>query len=213
MSQFEELLAQLDAEQKQQETMAKSIQAGGGEDDDKAIQAAAAEGGEAGGEGNPEDDEDKGGGEGAGEGGEPIAKSIKVGEDEFQVVDAEALIKSLNEVTGRVTKAEETLVKGLESALKLIKGQGDMIKSLQGQIGKLAGQGTGRKTVLTVLEKPGAATLAKSQQDGMTTGEFLAKSEAAFNAKKITGLEFTKIDVSLRQNQPIDQGLIAKVLS
>jgi hypothetical protein len=65
-----------------------------------------------------------------------------------------------------------------------------------------------------VHEKPAETTMAKSQQDGgLTVGEFLAKSEAAFAAKKITGLEFTTIDVSLRQHQAIEPGLMAKVLS
>lgn len=57
MSQFAELLAQLQAEQEQSEAMAKSVPAEGGKDDD-AIQAAAAEAGDTDADDNLEDDDD-----------------------------------------------------------------------------------------------------------------------------------------------------------
>ncbi|MEN6544491.1 MAG: hypothetical protein ABFE07_00445 [Armatimonadia bacterium] len=208
MNQFEQLLAELNAAQEEQSTLAKAMPAEDGEDDE-AIQAAAAEAGADAGDKNPEDDDDE-------EGDEPIAKSIKIGDEEVQVVDAEALVKSLGDLTGRVEKGEEVLTKGLTSALALIKGQGALIKSLQDQVTKLAGKGAGRKTVLTVHDKPQAedSPLAKSQQDGLTPAEFLAKSHAAFDAKRITGKELTTIDVALRTNQvgTLDSALITKVI-
>lgn len=205
MSQFDELLAQLSAEQEEQSTLAKALPAEDGEDDE-AIQAAAEEGAE--GEENPED------AEGEEEGDKPLAKSMTVDGEEVQVVDADELIKSLHDLTGRVEANESVLAKALESTLGTIKAQGEMIKSLNAKVTKLAGEGRGRKTVLSVMEKPSIdEPLAKSQPEGMTHGEFMAKSDAAFAAKKITGLERTVIDVSLRQNQALDPGLIAKVMS
>lgn len=207
MSQFDELLAQLQAVEQEQSTLAKALPQEGGEDDE-AIQAAAAEGAE--GEENPEDKED-------GEGGEkPMAKSHVLDGEEVEVVDAGELIKSLEGLTGRVDEQESVLAKGLGAVVGMLKSQSELIKSMQGQLSKLSGQGAGRKTVLTVMEKPGVGEqpLTKSQQDGqLTVGEFLAKSDAALQAKKINGLERTVIDVSVREGKPVDQGLIAKVLA
>lgn len=213
MSEFEELLAQLAATQEEQSNLVKALPAEGGEDDEaiQAAAAAAAAEGE-GGPKNPDDEDDENNDEEL-----PMAKSITVDGEEVQVVDANALIKSLSGLNARVGEQDAALVKGLTSALDLIKGQGLMIKSLQGQIAKLGAQGGGRKTVLTVHEKPVAdAVLAKSQSDeGLTPAVFLAKSHAAFDAKKINGKELTTIDVAIRSNQVgvLDQALITKVLS
>src|SRR5690554_4933237 len=120
MSQFNELLAQLKEVEEEQDTLAKSLPAAGGEESENAT--IIAEGEHANEEINPEDEETS------------LTKSMKVGEEEFEIVDAEALIKSLDGLTERVTVQEDVLAKGLSSALKLILGQGELIKSLQTQI-------------------------------------------------------------------------------
>lgn len=211
MSQFDELLAQLNAEQEEQSTLAKALPAEDGEDD-KAIQAASADGDTDADDENPEDHEEPDGDEG--KGGKPMAKSMTVDGEEFEVVDADQLIKSLHDLTERVGTNENVLAKALESTLGTIKAQGEMIKSLNARVEKLAGQGRGRKTVLAVHEKPSTdEPLAKSQPQGLTAGDLMAKATAAFSAGKINGLELTTIDVSLRTNQQIDQGLLAKALA
>ena len=210
MSQFDELLAQLNAEQEEQSTLAKALPAEDGEDDE-AIQAASAEGDTDADDENPEDHEEPDGDEGKGK---PMAKSMTVDGEEFEVVDADQLIKSLHDLTERVGTNETVLAKALESTLGTIKAQGEMIKSLNARVEKLAGQGRGRKTVLAVHEKPAVdEPLTKSQPQGLTSGELMAKATAAFSAGKLSGLELTTIDVSLRTNQQIDQGLLAKALS
>lgn len=203
---FEQLLAELSATADESTTLAKALPAEG-DKDDKEIALAAEEGEEK----NPEDDEEDGEeGEGA-----PMAKSMTVDGEEVQIVDAEALIKSLSDLSGRVETNEGVLAKALETTLGALKSQGEMLKSMQTQIAKLGGQGTGRKTVLTIAEKPAAGeqTLAKSESNALTVVEFMAKANAAFDAKKITGLELTSIDVSLRQGSAIDPSLMAKALS
>lgn len=220
---FETLLAQLQAEGvQQQEPLAKSVPAGGEGGDDKAIQAAAGEG-----EGNPEDDndEDNEGGEPDGdaddEGGERMVKSIQLGDEEVQVVDAEAMLKSISDLEAKVGNHETVLAKALENTLKAVQAQGTLIKSLQADVAKLRGSGTGRKTVIAVHEKPtvgSSDTLAKSQPGAggqITVDEFMAKSEAAYNAKKITGLELSTIDSARRLNQlgTLSPDLVAKVIS
>lgn len=209
MSQFADLLKELGEVQSESDTLAKALPAEGGEDDDKAIQAAAAEGEPDADDENPEDGE----GEPAGDE-KPMTKSMTamVDGEEVEAIDATELLKSLDDRIGGV---ESVLAKALASTLSTVKSQGDLIKSLQSQMTKLAGQGKGRKTVLTVMEKPAAGeqTLAKSQQDGMTPQEFMLKANSAFDARKLTGQELTTIDVALRSGQPIPPALITKALS
>lgn len=211
MSQFDELLAQLQQAETEQTTLAKALPAEDGKDD-KQIQAAAAEGDTDADNENPEDHEEPDGDDGDGK---PMAKSVTatVDGEEVEAIDATDLLKSLD---ARIGAQEEVLAKALASTLNTVKAQGDMIKSLQGQVAKLAGQGAGRKTVLTVVEKPAAGeqTMAKSQQDGMTPAEFMAKATAAFSAGKLTGKELTTIDVAMRNGQIGSFGeLVAKALS
>lgn len=206
MSQFEELLAELHAEQENQSALAKAIPAAEDGEDDAAIQAAAEEGAEAD-EENPEDLEEELEDDGA-----PLVKSMTIDGEEVQVVDADAMIKSLTDLTGRVEQNESVLAKALESTLGTVKSMGEMIKSMSARIDKLSSQGAGRKTVLTVHEP--SSTLAKSDQpEGLELKDVLAKAQAAFDAKKISGLELTTIDVALRQGQLPDQGLLTKALS
>lgn len=214
MSQFDKLLAELKSQSDEQATLAKSLPAEDGKDDE-AIQAAAAE---ADADNNPEDnadedvdapaakDKDKG---------EIVAKSMSavVDGEEIEVVDATEILKSL---TGRLDATEQVLAKALESTLGTIKSQGDMIKSLNARVAKLAGEGKGRKTVLTVVEKPAVGdTMAKSEsaQEGMTTQQFMAKAHAAFSAGKLSGQELTTADVAIRSGAQIPAGIIAKALS
>lgn len=213
MSQFEQLLGELQAEN---EAMAKALPADDGKDDAK-IQAAAGDGGGEGG-GDDDDEDDEAGGAG---GETPMGKSMTLTDADgnpVEAIDGTELVKSLMDeigsLKGQVGTHETTMAKALESTLGVVKSQGALIKSLIARVDALSGQGRGRKTVVAVTEKVASGALAKSQQeDGVTPAEFLAKSEAAFNAQKISGLEFTTIDVSLRSNVAIDPALVSKVLA
>lgn len=205
MSQFETLLAELKTVSDEQETLAKALPAEDGKDDE-AIQAAAAEGDLA--DKNPEDADDD-----DVDDKQPMAKSVTavVDGEEVEAVDATELIKSL---IGRVETQESVLAKALETTLGTIKAQGEMIKSLNARVAKLAGEGKGRKTVLTIAEKPAAGeTIAKSEPEGLTNQQFMAKAHAAFSAGKLSGVELTTADVALRTGQAVPPGIIAKALS
>lgn len=220
MSKFAELLAQLNAEQEAQEgLLAKSLPSQS-DTDDKTIQNAAKEG-----EGGEDDDEGReevsavGGGEGDGEGeGEgELAKSLTLANGET-VIDATELLKSLQETQDQ---HDEVLAKALPQVLQLVQGQskmiqqqGDLLKSMQARIDQLAGQGRGRKTVVSVVEKQSVGeTLAKSQQEGLTPQEFMLKASSAFDKGVITGLQLSTIDVSIREGQSIDPNLIQKIVN
>lgn len=209
---FENLLSELQQMSAEQETLSKALPTVEGKDDEK-IRAAAAEAGD--GEGKDDKDgKDGKGGKDCGDG-EQMGKSLGTvtleSGEQVDAIDGTELVKSL---LTRVETTEGQVQKALEGAVSLIKSQGAMIKSLSEQVGKLADTGRGRKTVLTVTEKKsvGETTLVKSES-GMTPVEFMAKSNAAFTAGKITGKDLTVIDVCLREGHTVDAGLISKVMS
>lgn len=214
---FKQLLAELEAAQAESALLAKSIPKPDDDEGDKKIAKASGE------EGDGDGDEDKDGdGDGDGDEGCLMTKSLVLdGGEEVTLVDAEAMLKSHSELTDRVNGHEDLLVK----CLAFMKDQNLLIKSLAAQsteqkaeIQRLGSQGTGRKTVLDINEKQSVTAegmLAKSQPDGLTPQAFLLKSNAAFDAKRITGRELTTIDVALRSGQlgVLDESLINRVLS
>lgn len=214
---FDKLLAELEAAQADNAVLAKSIPAASEEGDKKIAKAS-----EDGDDKENDDDED-------GEEGEQMTKSMVLDSgDEVLLVDADAMLKSLNSLhvsSADNTANNEILAKSMRQAIgmiqtlnKVVTSQDLMIKSMSGDIAKLGGQGAGRKTVLSVNEKQQVTAdglLAKSQPDGLTPQGFLLKSNAAHDAGKITGRELATIDVALRSNQlgVLDESLINRVLS
>lgn len=212
---FEKLLEELDAIQ----TLAKSDPVDTGDDDDAGIAEAAAEGEEAD-EGHAEPDGDEGiEGEGDGDGDEGMAKSFSLKlEDgtEVDAIDGTELVKSLID---RFDAQEDTLAKALGGMVDLLKSnaetvraQGALIKSLQGDMKRLGGEGRGRKTVVSVAEKPVAETLAKSEPEGMNANEFMAKALSAQQAGKITGLDVSVAETSLNKGLPVPTNIVRRVL-
>lgn len=199
MNKFAELLSQLNAENEQQEALAKALPQDS--QDDEKIQAAAEDG-------EGEEDEE-------GDGEESMTKSLKL-EDGEEVIDATDMLKSLEAQIGEhddvLAKALPQMLTLMQGQSKMIQQQGDLIKSLQTKVDALAGQGRGRKAVVALNDKPAAGeTMAKSEPDGLTPGEFMLKANNAFDKKIISGVELSTIDVCLRTGQAIDKSLIAKV--
>lgn len=220
MSQYEKLLEEL-------ETMAKAMPGDEGADDDKIQAAAAAANPDADGDGendvtgddlNPEGGEglgDEGEGEGDGDDEETMGKSFALKlEDgtELEAIDGTELVKSL---MARVESNEGTVMKALGTAVDLLGKQGNMIKSLQDEVKKLAGEGRGRKTVVSVSEKPVAgATMAKSQgaADGLSANEFMAKALAAQASGRLTGLDVARAESALNKGLPVPQDVVNRVI-
>ena len=132
--------------------------------------------------------------------------------EKHQAVDATVLVKSLLE---RADRTDDTLAKALTAMNGVVAKQGELIKSLTDQVKALSSQGRGRKAVVSIVEKPDAGTLAKSQasEEGVSTEQFFAKANAAFDAEKISGKDLNIISVCLRSNHPIEPALIQKVMS
>lgn len=213
MSQFEKLLGEIADLQADQEVMTKALPADDGKDEEK-IQAAAAEGGSDG------DADDKGGkpdGD-ADDEGKPMAKSFKLTlEDgtEIEAQDGAEMVKSLQE---RIEKNEESMAKALGSAVELIKGQASLIKSLTEKVTKLAGEGRGRKAVVSVVEKPsagngaGSNTMAKSEPAGMSPDQFFAKALTAQKEGRLSGVDIAIAESHLNRGEAIPAHIIQRVV-
>ena len=217
-----ETLQNLDAEQG--EVLAKSVQPA---QDDKKIQAAAAASGANNGDGNGagpgegegegEDDADKKKkeGEGEGEGESTLTKSL-TGANGEELIDAtevlESLQKSMAENNEMLGTAFPTMIGMMKRMGETIAAQGEMIKSLQ------AGQGSapaGRKSQVVLLAKSAAGTqaaAAEEQDPQLTADDLMIKSNAAYSAGKISGVELGMIDLALRSRQLPDQDLLARVM-
>lgn len=224
MSNFAELLAELNAAENATETLAKAMPEAvnpedevEGEGDDATIKAAAVDGGAAPAPAPAPAAAAPAAPAADGKKEEPtFGKSFALAADDgtmHEVVDATEMLKAIN---SRLEVTDDTLAKALGSFTTIIKAQGEMIKSLSGEIGKLNAQGRGRKTMLAVVEKPGVGdTLAKSNPEdkGMSPGEFFAKANTAFEQGKLSGKELNVISVSIRGNHALDADLIKKVVS
>lgn len=202
---FEELLKALAETEEQAAADLANAEAPGVEDDegddDDTIAAAAAE---AGGEGDAGD---------AGDGDAEFGKSFEFVDEKGQkheAVDATELVKS---ILDRQQATEGALAKAMETMVGALQKQGELIKSLTAKVEQVSTQGRGRKSLVSVTEKPDAGTLTKSEQPGITSDDFFAKANAAFDAGKLSGKELTTIDVCRRGGYQIDPALISKVLS
>lgn len=216
-----ETLQNLDAEQG--EVLAKSVQPA---QDDKKIQAAAAASGanngdgngagpgegEGEGEGEGDADKKKKEGEGEGEGESTLTKSL-TGANGEELIDAtemlETLQKSINDNNEMLGAALPTMITMMKRMGETIATQGEMIKSLQ------AGQGAapaGRKSQVVLLAKSAAGTQAvEEEQPQLTVDDLMIKSNAAYSAGKISGVELGMIDLALRSRQLPDADLLARV--
>ena len=199
MSQYDELLAELDLLQKSY----------GADDGDQKIAAAAEDEDDDENE-HPEPDADDAGGpsdndEDNDDDFQPIAKSFAFQLDSgetVEAIDGTELIKSLQD---RVSAADTVL----HDAVSLIKSMHGEIGSLKAKVARLSSEGRGRKAVVNVHES--AEPMAKSQ--GLTAVDLMAKANAAFAEGKLTGSELNQIDASLRMREAPNPSLIAKALA
>lgn len=213
MSQFEKLVGELNELAAEQETMTKALPAEDGKDDEK-IQAAAEDGG-----GSEQADKaketldlDRENDDADGGADKPMAKSFTLKlEDgtEVEAQDGTALVKALTE---RMDATEQVMGKALETAVGLIKGQGELIKSLTEQVKKLSGEGRGRKAVVSVSEKTAPATMAKSEPQGMTGEQFMAKAMDAMKAGRITALDVSLAETCLNRGEKVPAQIITRVV-
>lgn len=210
MSAFAELLQEL-------ETLAKAMPAG--DEDDAKIKAAAGDNAE----GEPDGDEDgedtDGDGDGKGEDeGMPMGKSFAATIDgkEVEAIDGTELVKAL---IGKIDATETDMAKALGATVDLlkstsatVKAQAESIALLKSQVAELGKQGVGRKTTLSITDKPVAGVTDLAKSDGLTAETLMAKANAAAEQGKITWREAALIDGALRAQQVPDSSLLSKFM-
>lgn len=146
--------------------------------------------------------------------GDLFSKSFKMTDEdgnEVDAVDGTELVKSL---TARIDKQEADFSAQAGELLQVLTEQTSLIKSLQEQVNVLADTGRGRKSVLSVIEKPDAATLTKSEQpEGISSDDFMAKAMVAQQEGKITSLDISIAEGSLNKGVAVPTDIVRKVLS
>lgn len=159
---------------------------------------------------DPEDDEDD-------EGDETFGKAFKVTTSTGDVVEAydgTAMMKAFEQRLAaleqdheasvvKLEKAEQTLA-DLLKAETVIGKQSEMIKALHGQLASLQESGRGRKSALTVHDRPSAIPTAP---DKPAPGTILAKAMSAQQTGKITGTDVARIESYLSRGLAVPSEL------
>jgi hypothetical protein len=206
---FEKLLGELEELQALQKSEAADNDLGGDEDDKKIAEAADTSNAN---EKEPDGDED-GEGKGDDDGDEPMGKSFAFTLDSGEVVEAidgTELVKSL---MGRIDNQEQSMQKAMGIALDLIKSQGAQITLLKSELTTLGNAGRGRKTVVSVAEKPAPEAMHKSEPSGVSGEEFMAKALTAQASGRITGLQVSIAETALQKGLAVPADIVNKVLS
>lgn len=145
----------------------------------------------------------EGEGEGEGEGEDPtLGKSFGVtlaDGSQVEAYDGTELVKSLladmdvrKEETGALHKALEVTLGVLSGMRETVANQAVLIKSLQADVAKLGATGTGRRSVVTVLDKPTGATAA-AKPAGIAYPDVMSKALALQSEGKMTGLDVSRL--------------------
>ncbi|WP_431860149.1 hypothetical protein [Azospirillum sp.] len=211
-NQFKALLDEL-------ETMSKAHPNDGA--DDKRIEAAAGENG--GGENGGGEGGENGQGKDGKETEEPFGKSFKVMVDgkEVEAFDGTEMMKSLwtrNQAletsVATLTEQNQDLGDALTKSLELVKGlhgtvnsQGDMLKSMRADLDALRNQGTGRKTTVSVLDKPAPTTMAKAF-DGIAPRELLSKALTAQREGRMTASQVARVEAHVNRGEAPPKALL-----
>jgi hypothetical protein len=163
---------------------------------------------------------------GDGDGDAVLGKSLTVFNkdgEEIPALDGTEMVKAL---TARLEKQEEdfnrqgddlakslTAITGIiKDQVEVIKEQGSLIKSLQQDITALRSIPAGRKSVLTINDKPDPASMHKSQQEGMSGQEFMTKAMSAQKDGRLTATEVAIAESSLQKSLPVPADIVNKVL-
>ena len=112
----------------------------------------------------------------------------------------------------KIDDQEVSVKKIIGTTLDLIKSQGEQISALKTEITKLGSEGRGRKTVVSIAEKPTTGTMEKSEPAGLSGEEFMTKALAAQVAGRLTALDVSIAEASLLKGLPIRADIVNKVL-
>jgi hypothetical protein len=146
------------------------------------------------------------------DGDKPFGKSFVVTDEagkKLTAVNGTALVKSLME---RLDGQEASLERALGAAVDLIKAQGAELADLQNHVKRLSTEGRGRKTVVSVAEKPAAGTMDKLEPPGMTGQEFMVKALDAQKSGRLSALQVSIAETALQKGVTVPADIVGRVL-
>ena len=237
MSEFSALIDDLDTVlAAEEETLAKALKPDADDAaDDKAIKEAADgdadDDGEADGEDalddyddHAEPDADKEGGPSDGdednedEDEKPMKKSFTVSlpdGTEAEALDGDQLIKSFtDQIAGLRTETSAALAQvatALGRSTKLIKSLREQNTALAAQVTALGNSSRGRKSALTVHERPMVGDQSLAKAEGISPRDLMAKALSAQQAGRLTGSQVAEIDAYAARGLAIPESLLAKL--
>ena len=122
--------------------------------------------------------------------GKSFAVTTESGET-IEAYDGTALMKAFEQRLAALEEAHEAREQHIEQAEAVIHKQAELIKSMHGDLAKLKEQGRGRKSALTVHDKPASVPAAPVKPAPATV---LAKAMSAQQAGKMTGSDVACIE-------------------
>jgi hypothetical protein len=215
MSDFNEMLADLQALYATREDMLKAMPKPDAED--AKVKAAAADDND-----NDDNDKDDNGDEEDGDedDSEPMSKSFMTDANgqQFEVMDATDLIKSL---TTRLDNAEGQSFQAVEMLTGLVKTQSDMIKalgesqksqtglikSLQSQVAAFGSKGRGRASASSVPH----VSRADQPATGLPPEDFMMKALAAQAAGRLTSIDIAMAESYLQRGMAVPVDITSRV--
>lgn len=206
MSDFDDLLARIEAVGEEQATMAKSMGAGEPDKDDNTDAKVADASSE-----NPEDKDDDNDDGDESNTDESMTKSLA--DSGYEIVDAEELIKSISTLDERLGGHEKVLAKALETVLGAVQNQVSIIKSLNEKVEKLSGSGAPRKSVLAISERRSVADPKSAEKQELSTGDLMAKSLSALKTGKISAYDAARLENYVQSGIAPPADLLAQINS
>ncbi len=235
MSEFSALIDDLDTVlAAEEETLAKALKPDADDAaDDKAIKDAADgdadDDGEADGEDALDDYDDHAEPDADDEGGPsdgdednedepPLKKSFTVSlpdGTEAEALDGDQLIKSFtDQLAGLRTETTAALAQvatALGRSTKLIKSLREQNTALAAQVTALGNSSRGRKSALTVHERPMVGDQSLAKAEGISPRDLMAKALAAQQSGRLTGSQVAEIDAYAARGLAIPESLLAKL--
>lgn len=145
--------------------------------------------------------------------GKPFGKSFVLVDEagsEMEAIDGTEMVKSLHDQVGALSASFDAdkgaLVKSMTALRDIVMRQDKLIKSLSDKVADLSAQGVGRKSVSAPT-----GTMAKSIN--ATPDLIKSRADAAFTAGRISGKDYTVIDVALRHGMEIDPAMINRIMA
>ncbi|MBI1207441.1 MAG: hypothetical protein GC191_09170 [Azospirillum sp.] len=126
-----------------------------------------------------------------------------------QAYDGTQMMKALHaeaKRSGDALRATVDLVKSLQTTINT---QASMIKSLQGDVARLGTGGRGRRTTLTIHDKPGAT--GADQEPKASREAIMAKSLNAQRSGRITGSDVARIESYFNRGIAIPPDLLERI--